>query len=288
MLSGLLLQVSTAGLSRADCPGTKVEYKGRCVFPDTRDEERRKEAAATKEAPPAPRAPTPAPPSMGMLHVNSLPPSLVFVEGRPLGRTPLSGLRIGAGRHTVVFKHPELGAQSRSVVVPPGGAVTVAVKFDTQGWTNRAAACPTGMALVPGGTYRMGSEAGDSDEQPVHEVEVARFCLDLTEVTVSDYAGCVSSGKCMPANTGGSCNAGVAGRENHPINCVDWNQADAYCQAQGLRLPTEEEWEYAAKGGDEDRRYPWGAAPPGPTLLNACGSECVAWFARNQLTAKSM
>ncbi|MBM4359746.1 MAG: SUMF1/EgtB/PvdO family nonheme iron enzyme, partial [Deltaproteobacteria bacterium] len=79
------------------------------------------------------------------------------------------------------------------------------------------------------------------------------------------YAACVKAGKCTPAKTGGLCNAGVAGREQHPINCVDWNQADAYCKAQGLRLPTEEEWEYAATGGD-GRTYPWGNAAPSDQL----------------------
>ena len=92
--------------------------------------------------------------------------------------------------------------------------------------------------------------------------------MDRTEVTTAAYAACVSAGKCTRAHTGSvlaSCNAGVAGREQHPINCVDWNQADAYCQAQGLRLPTEEEWEYAATGGD-GRTFSWGNEWPSNQL----------------------
>lgn len=85
------------------------------------------------------------------------------------------------------------------------------------------------------------------------------FCMDRTEVTTSAYAACVASGKCTPV--AGSCNAGVAGRERHPINCVNWPQANAYCKAQGQRLPTKNEWEHAATGGD-DRTYPWGNEPP--------------------------
>ena len=60
------------------------------------------------------------------------------------------------------------------------------------------------------------------------------------------------------------------------MNCVDWNAADRFCKAEGKRLPTEAEWEFAARGSD-GRKYPWGDAPPSVKHLNACGGECVAW-----------
>jgi formylglycine-generating enzyme required for sulfatase activity len=113
------------------------------------------------------------------------------------------------------------------------------------------------LVVIPAGKVTLGETRATS--------EVAAFVMDRTEVTVAAYAACVASGKCTPADKGGSCNAGVAGRESHPINCVDWNQADAYCKAQGLRLPTEEEWEHAATGGD-GRAYPWGDAAPSNQL----------------------
>ena len=122
--------------------------------------------------------------------------------------------------------------------------------------------CKPGMVPIPAGTFTMGD---DKTTDKSGDVKVAAFCMDRTEVTVTAYAACVKAGGCTPANTGSFCNAGVAGRQNHPINCVDWNQAEAYCQAQGLRLPTEEEWEYAARGTD-GRLYPWGNAAPSNQL----------------------
>ena len=147
----------------------------------------------------------------------------------------------------------------------------------------------SGMNPVPAGTFTMGSLSGEDDEKPPHEVTVAAFCLDVTEVTMSAYKACVDAEACRPAHEDAfvqgldaatlaalskACNQKQAGREAHPVNCVDWEQATAYCAAQKKRLPTEEEWEYAARGGSEQRLYPWGIAAPDATLLNACGSEC--------------
>ena len=83
------------------------------------------------------------------------------------------------------------------------------------------------------------------------------FAIDATEVTVEAYQECVRAGRCQEPNTGRSCNWGVGKLEVHPVNCVDWNQATAYCAWKGKRLPTEWEWEKAARGTD-GRKYPWG------------------------------
>jgi len=144
--------------------------------------------------------------------------------------------------------------------------------------------CPSGMLTVAAGSYQMGSENGNPDEKPVHIVRLRAYCVDATEVTVGAYRSCVGAGGCRsPQSTvDPECNWGQSARENHPINCVNWNEAKSYCEWNGARLPTEEEWEYAARGID-GRTYPWGEDAPGPGLLNGCGAECKAWAARNRM-----
>jgi len=164
--------------------------------------------------------------------------------------------------------------------------VEVAELGDVQTPARRAASPPSSggavgrMVRIPAGTFNMGANDGDEDEKPVHPVRVESFEMDVTEVTVDAYGACVRAGRCTQPETGGDCNWGQSGKGNHPVNCVDWSQAKAYCEYARKRLPTEEEWEYAARGTD-GRKYPWGNGEPGPTLLNACGSECEAW-AREQ------
>jgi len=109
----------------------------------------------------------------------------------------------------------------------------------------------------------MGSSSGEDDEKPVHRVELDGFCMDVTEVTVEAYARCVSAGSCTKPDTDEFCNWGQSGKGNHPVNCVDWYQAEAYCKWVGKRLPTEQEWEYGARGGSRQLEYPWGSEAPG-------------------------
>lgn len=81
----------------------------------------------------------------------------------------------------------------------------------------------------------------------------------------------------MNAATTGFCNwRHPEGRGRHPVNCVDFQQATSFCAWAGKRLPTEKEWEYAARGAGEKRKYPWGDGEPGPTRLNACDAACSA------------
>jgi formylglycine-generating enzyme required for sulfatase activity len=111
------------------------------------------------------------------------------------------------------------------------------------------------MALIPAGQFTMGSDNGDKDEKPVHTVYLNDFYIDKYEVTNALYKDCVTAGVCaQPQNVRNYDNSQYA---NHPVVYVDWNMAKAYCEWRGAQLPTEAQWEKAARGTD-GRTYPWG------------------------------
>jgi len=144
-------------------------------------------------------------------------------------------------------------------------------------------ACAVKMVEIPAGNFWMGCNncAGstvidtdcDYDEHPYHKVYLDIYEMDRTEVTASQYLACVSASGCTPAGTGSYVTYEVAGKEDHPINYVDWFQAGAYCQWAGKELCTEAQWEKGARGGcehnggpssckSESRKYPWGNDVP--------------------------
>ena len=98
---------------------------------------------------------------------------------------------------------------------------------------------------------------GNDDEHPQHLVIVPDFELTRSEITVFQYSECVDDSVCSAAGLDDACSWGVEGREDYPVNCVSWTQAGEFCAWAGGRLPSEAEWEFAARGGAEVT-YPWG------------------------------
>jgi iron(II)-dependent oxidoreductase len=109
----------------------------------------------------------------------------------------------------------------------------------------------------------MGSEDGEDDESPVHTVYLDAYWIDKYEVTNAQYALCVQAGECDVPSCGNYEDPQYA---DHPVVCVNWYDAQSYTEWVGGRLPTEAEWEKAARGGLEGQLYPWGNEVPICTL----------------------
>jgi formylglycine-generating enzyme required for sulfatase activity len=154
------------------------------------------------------------------------------------------------------------------------------------------------MVYVPTGKFQMGISQEDAiwlveqdwcswnedhcevswfnDEQPIHTVDLDAFWIDKYEVTNGQYASCVAEGDCSSPKDVKSYDHelyyGNSEFNNYPVLFMDWTQANSYCAWAGGRLPTEAEWEKAARGTDE-RIFPWGNDKPNCTLANF-GSPC--------------
>jgi formylglycine-generating enzyme required for sulfatase activity len=140
-----------------------------------------------------------------------------------------------------------------------------------------------GMTLlyVPAGEFTMGSDNGGLHEKPVHTVDLDAFWIDKTEVTNAMYAKCVEAGECNPPDSSSSNTHtdyfGNSEFDDYPVLYVSWNDASAYCSWAGRRLPTEAEWEKAARG-ENANVYPWGDTFDG-SIVNFCDTNCSSDWA---------
>ncbi|HBB87263.1 MAG TPA: serine/threonine protein phosphatase [Blastocatellia bacterium] len=148
-----------------------------------------------------------------------------------------------------------------------------------------SAATQTGMVLIRAGEFLMGSEEGSEVEKPIHRVYLDTYSIDSTPVTNAQFANFaratgyrttaerlermvhLQEGAAQTTATSWRTFA-TAEREDHPVIYVSWHDASAYAKWVGKRLPTEAEWEKAARGGLEGKRFPWGDSAPGEGLAN--------------------
>jgi formylglycine-generating enzyme required for sulfatase activity len=131
------------------------------------------------------------------------------------------------------------------------------------------------MVRVAAGQFPMGSNEPGQPFNPEHRVTLKEFYIDVTEVTVAAYKACVDCGACKRplrdgSNTGREPYFGNQAFANHPVIYVSWQDAKGYCEAIGKRLPTEAEWEMAARG-PQGNVYPWGADAPSSVTANFGG-----------------
>lgn len=207
-------------------------------------------------------------------------PAEVFIGGTKYANG--SGVfKLDAGEHEVVVKKSGYVTQMLKVFIGPDAIVTKSVVLEPKASAKKKAAPggfeKTPLVKVPEGFFRRGSNDYD-EEKPPHDVYLDEFFIEKYEVSVAQFVAFLNA-KCQGDTAAAEKYVGVndsdgtimyakgrfmarSGFENRPVNEVSWFGADAYCKWIGRRLPTEAEWEKAARGTD-GRKYPWGNNDPG-------------------------
>jgi len=177
---------------------------------------------------------------------------------------------------TQTLEPPLTISPSPDAIIPQNPLVPEAPPIDADsGQTWESPKDKMTLVYVPAGEFLMGADDHDSiadaDEKPPHKVYLDSYWIDQTEVTNTQYALCEAAGECRrPLEISSSTHEIYYGNSefgDYPVIYVSWNDADDYCAWAGRQLPTEAQWEKAARGTDE-RIYPWGNNLPNHTLAN--------------------
>ena len=220
-------------------------------------------------------------PTLATLQVTSTPNGAsVYLDGVTVGKTPLRGFEVDTGtkrekRVEIGIELPGYKSQVRGVTLKGGQEVPWEVHLEKQARPKPAAMpASTEMVLIPAGDFQMGSDDSQAynDEKPVHTVYVDAFYINKYEVTNAQFKAFVDANPQwlrdnIPLKYGDgsylwhwSGNSYPSWKGNHPVVYVSWYAAMAYANWAGKRLPTEAEWEKAARGGLVEKKYPWGNA----------------------------
>ena len=169
------------------------------------------------------------------------------IDGNSVGQTPYSG-SLSFGNHTLQIKQGDKKAEKAVSIAQSGGETSFSLSFGPQSFTEPLNGASIEMVAIKGGTFQMGSNEGD-DEKPIHSVTVSDFSIGKTEVTQAQWVAIMGSN---PSSFKG---------DNLPVEQVSWDDVQVFLgklnvkTGKTYRLPTEAEWEYAARGGKDSQGY---------------------------------
>jgi formylglycine-generating enzyme required for sulfatase activity len=180
----------------------------------------------------------------------------VFAVNKRLGRTP-GTFKVPICTTEIEVRHAKHGSAKKAISLRERKLTNVVLTLGGGGGAGTGT-----MVMIPAGDFWMGCNSKvdldcGQDEKPGRKVSLEKFYLDKSEVTVAQYSKCVAAGRCKKPMTGRYYNWAVKGKENHPINGVDWNDAKTYCEWSGKHLPSEAQFEKASRGTD-GKVFPWG------------------------------